>query len=283
MNLNELFTTQLPLNRKERYYTGTILPQIIATDNFSEFDRFFKLISSETDLEILVTPNQTNIQFFTEYNLKESAYNNIHQSVFSQVKGDTPDLLILIITPRGKFMVAIEGKMFEPIDIPGLQIQMKEQKKVLDVLCAQLEIESQKVFHVALVPEEFKNTAGSEIKSIVSWEEVIDAYKDQSNYFLEVLKYAIHHYHDYVSIRNKSTKYEAEMSGKDIYEKYKDGTLEFKLIGRGNILDCMKQLAKDIEANAWQYRKYKISNVEVLPNGNWCAIQSFIKLVDDRK
>jgi hypothetical protein len=70
MTLQELFTTQLPLNRKERYYTGTILPQIIASDNFSSFNRFWKLIGGEHDLEIQVTNGGVNIQFFTEYNLK---------------------------------------------------------------------------------------------------------------------------------------------------------------------------------------------------------------------
>ena len=169
MDLNTLFTTQLPLNRKERYYTGTVLPQIIAADNFSFFNRFWELVTGQTELEIQVGQENFNIQFFTEYNLKESAYNNVHAETFKQVSGDTPDVLILVITAKFKVLIAIEAKMYEPIDVPSLIIQMRQQKKVIDILCNQLDIQIENTFHVALVPEVFKSAADSEIKLLVSW------------------------------------------------------------------------------------------------------------------
>jgi hypothetical protein len=41
MSLNKLFGERLPVNRKERYYTGTVLPGIVCQDGFKYFDRLF--------------------------------------------------------------------------------------------------------------------------------------------------------------------------------------------------------------------------------------------------
>ena len=38
--LSGLFGGRLPINRKERYYTGTVLPMIVASDVFKHFGRF---------------------------------------------------------------------------------------------------------------------------------------------------------------------------------------------------------------------------------------------------
>lgn len=279
MNLHELFTTQLPLNRKERYYTGTVLPQIIAADNFSGFNKFWNLISGEPDLEILVTPSHVNIQFFTEYNLKESAYNNIHADAFGKVEGDTPDVLILIITPEKKILIAVEAKMYEPVHVSSLIVQMMKQKKVLDILCSQLEVETENLFHVALVPEVYKRAAVSEIESVFSWEEVITAYEDRPNYFLDVLKYAIESYDKLVSTRGSSKKSERKMTGWEIYNKHKDGTLDYNLIGRGKGL---KQLLIDTQDDKWERQSYEVSSNKEIPNRNWCFIQDFINLVNKK-
>jgi hypothetical protein len=173
--------------------------------------------------------------------------------------------------------------MYEPADANALKIQMMKQKKILDVMCNHLAIDTENLFHVALVPSEYKRAAISEVKSIISWEEIIAAYADQSNYFLEVLKYATDNYSTYVSSRNQSAKYEAEMSGSEIYETYKNGAREFKWIGRGKIQNCKKQLAEDIDNNDWEYRKYKISTSETRPSANWCLIEDFIKLIDKKR
>lgn len=160
---------------------------------------------------------------------------------------------------------------------------MNEQKKVIDIICRQLTIDSNNVFHVAVLPKVFMQQADSEIKSIVSWEEIVNAYQDRPNYFLDVLKYAVGNYSRYVSTRSKAAKYDGLMTGLEIYDKSKNGTLDVTLIGRGNILDCKKQLAIDIKNNDWEFRKYKISNAEVIPNKNWCLIEDFIKLIEKTK
>ena len=37
----------LPFNRKERYFTGTVLPFIVASDGFAHFDRFLRMCGVE--------------------------------------------------------------------------------------------------------------------------------------------------------------------------------------------------------------------------------------------
>lgn len=67
MTLKELIDSGLPLNRKERFFTGTVFPMIVCRDNFKHFTRFTSLIKACEGLEIIAKPSSANIQFFTEY------------------------------------------------------------------------------------------------------------------------------------------------------------------------------------------------------------------------
>jgi hypothetical protein len=44
--IRELLEKRLPLNRKEVYFTATVLPAIICADGFCRFDRFLKLLGA---------------------------------------------------------------------------------------------------------------------------------------------------------------------------------------------------------------------------------------------
>jgi hypothetical protein len=48
MSVEAMIATGLPLNRKERYYTGTVLPLIICADDFAPFHRLTDLIDGYT-------------------------------------------------------------------------------------------------------------------------------------------------------------------------------------------------------------------------------------------
>ena len=50
--LKELFDKRLPVNRKERYYTGTVLPMIVASDGFKRLPKFLTLCGVTTDLAL---------------------------------------------------------------------------------------------------------------------------------------------------------------------------------------------------------------------------------------
>lgn len=73
MALGDLFDSRLPINRKERYYTGTVLPGIICHDNLKHLLRFLKLLGIK-DLKLDADDLSANVQFFTEYGLAESIF-----------------------------------------------------------------------------------------------------------------------------------------------------------------------------------------------------------------
>lgn len=62
----------LPLNRKEQYYTATVLPLIIASDVFAHINRFFELCGLKGVGPFGNREEQPGFQFFTEYNFAES-------------------------------------------------------------------------------------------------------------------------------------------------------------------------------------------------------------------
>ncbi|HEY0696968.1 MAG TPA: hypothetical protein VGD43_04080 [Micromonospora sp.] len=64
-SLDDLLDRTLPLNRKERYYTGTVLPAILCCDNFAHFSRISGLLATG-DLDVRAVPDDCTIVFFTE-------------------------------------------------------------------------------------------------------------------------------------------------------------------------------------------------------------------------
>ncbi len=64
--------TELPINRKERFYTGTVLPSLLFHNGRSNFFRFLKEIKGFPS-DVNEKNTQDNFLFYTEYNLKESA------------------------------------------------------------------------------------------------------------------------------------------------------------------------------------------------------------------
>lgn len=65
--LAQNFHKYLPLNRKEKFYTATVLPQIICSDNFRNFRLFLDLIPNmQPKLVVLPDATANNILFLTE-------------------------------------------------------------------------------------------------------------------------------------------------------------------------------------------------------------------------
>ena len=62
----------LPLNRKERFYTGTVLPAIVAADGFAYLDRFLALCGITDVVTSSRRDGSAPCQLMTEYNFAES-------------------------------------------------------------------------------------------------------------------------------------------------------------------------------------------------------------------
>ncbi len=89
----------LPLNRKERYYTGTVLPMLIGSDRFAHLHRFLALCG--LDVEPFGRDDEdygSGIQFFTGYNSFESIFTKEDRARFESdppSERDTPDLVLV--------------------------------------------------------------------------------------------------------------------------------------------------------------------------------------------
>jgi len=105
MNLAEW----LPFNRKERFFTGTVLPGIIAADGFSRLDRFLALCGLPNVLAADPAERVSEVQFLTEYGFAESAPFDPSET-WSHYEGgrDTPDVVIA----GPSWLLAVEAKLY---------------------------------------------------------------------------------------------------------------------------------------------------------------------------
>jgi hypothetical protein len=66
--------TYLPFNRKERFFTGTVLPGLVTHDSFAHLDRLLDLCGLEGVLPPSAEERLHSVQFLTEYGFAESAW-----------------------------------------------------------------------------------------------------------------------------------------------------------------------------------------------------------------
>ncbi len=194
MSLQKLFKERLPINRKEVYYTSTVLPCIVCADGFAHIERLWELFGINVAQKVDATPGNANIQFLTEYNAKQSIYIDLDKARFPVTveTGETPDLLILINGPS-PVIVGIEAKMYDAVSTGDLLDQLRAQRKnVLDLLAKG--IPGARVVQVALLPKEMAISAEaiqSEAK-LVYWEQIVEQFADvaSASYFRGVLSLA---------------------------------------------------------------------------------------------
>ena len=131
MSLDALSQSKLPINRKERFYTGTVLPAIICHNEFQDFGKFLDLVGV-SGVNVNPDPVNANLQFFTEYGLAEFVIGDDTRRRFPDLppERDIPDIVILI----DKYIVAIEAKMYDSVSARQINIQMNRQWKLLNYL-----------------------------------------------------------------------------------------------------------------------------------------------------
>jgi len=284
--LKENFEKFLPINRKEKFYTATVLPQIICYENFKYFHLFTKLIDNfNFNLNLMPDIHKNNIQFLTEYSLKESLFTKVSQNKFINPPKtkETPDLLILITEPQLILIVA-EAKMYSSSNAYELANQMKQQKKVIDSIKNTFHISTHNIFHFGLVPSKMINKQNFKYP-IIYWEEILEAYKNilNDNYFYNVLKLAIENYDTLSSKSSFSSSgqnMETRLNGEEIVNLVKKG--ENFLVGRAGGLRG-KNLIKDKNSGEWSTYSYEVnfSNINP-PNVNWFTAKEFVSFLGEK-
>jgi hypothetical protein len=280
MTMRELIAKNLPLNRKERFYTGTVFPMIVGKDNFRHLDPLFRLLDGTSGSSLTVSVDSTNTQFFTEYSLRESLSGSGRDFPDLPSTKDTPDIVVLI-DGHPKVLIAFEAKMFDVPSRQELCLQMAAQAKVLAVIEKTLLVDS--VHHIALLPRELSDRMGEVPFPILTWESLLDAYRPicAGDHFFELLAIALEDYGKLVSFEvTFGRNNEESIPGHMIYCRFKDGTLLKAWMGRKGGLYGSKFQA-DLASGRWRTQEYETRTDTPPGSGrNWFPILEFVSLVD---
>ena len=286
-----MLTSGLPMNRKEVFFTATVLPGIVCCKDFGRFDAFLHVLSFDS-IAVDGRPETANIQFFTEYSLRDSAApKSVKERFPVTARGnERPDLMILIDQPAKRSLIAIEAKMFSTVNPNGLMSQMEAQRKnILNPLGDYLKADA---VHFALLPKKlidaWKDDCPSELsalrdslgnKKIVTWEEILAPYKDLglASYWVAILEAALRDFSNLMST-TKSGKYkDGDFTGAYIVEKFGTDDFPYAMMGRFRGIDGIK-LNRDIETGSWRTQQYEVK-LATEDRQNWFPIGDFIRKI----
>lgn len=288
MSLENMMQTGLPMNRKERFFTGTVFPMIVCAEGFRHLDTLARLMDQGELPAVESDPARANIQFFTEYSLVESIYDRQTKKRFPHPPKtkDTPDIVVLV---RGAktVLIALEAKMHHWPQLHSLVKQLKAQREQLEYLREHLSIDE--IWHSALLPRGFMPELGDRVPAgahdpgfhIVCWEDLLAEYRrvrPDDDYFIGVFDLALRHWE---SLCSQPLAY-----GVNAEQKVKGGVI-VRLFGSDPSLSVMGRsgglpgstLAEDIYSGNWRNQEYEVSSSAEPPNKNWFHISEFIELV----
>lgn len=272
--MNDALPEYLPFNRKERYFTGTVLPGIIAADDFSMLDRFLSMCGLQGSLGSTADERLDEVQFLTEYGFAESASHSPEWSGYDGGR-DTPD--VVIAGPDR--IIAVEAKLYARQGRTAITGQLQAQQKLVDHWAGVLKVDSARARLVALLPESYANELGDLGFDVVTWEAVLDGYADDApKYWTRVLRAALDRYERLKSPELAfGTNAQGRLSGAEIVAGYKAGSLEFGWVGRSQG-PLGAAWASDVENGSWRSRMYEV-RVDPIDAPNWWDINEFVSTV----
>lgn len=280
MSLRRLFATGLPMNRKERFFTGTVFPMIVCCEDMAHVDRLLATVGVGA-VDIDGRPGSTNLQLFTEYGFTESvvgaASDRFDTAGLSRA---TPDIVIHLAGPVGRLLL-IEAKMYDRPTATDLVAQIEGQKGIGVVMADGLGLDANHVVSVALLPQRLADEIGpiGDI-AVLTWEDLRELYLDVAPaYWLEVLNQALA---DYELLAGAAVTFganaDATLSGQAIYDGYHAGDLPYLTMGRQGGLTG-GSLATDLSSGAWKQRPYECRIAAEPVNTNWFTVTEFVEAV----
>ena len=286
MSLASLMETALPLNRKERYFTGTVLPMVVCANDFRGVGVLASLIPGCELPPIDPHPKTANVQFFTEYCLADSIFDRRSRDRFPNAPKtkDTPDLMILVKGARS-VLIALEAKMFHQPSGPALVRQMRAQRAQLAYLRKRLHVAD--VYHAALLPRDYwKKVQGRlsrgprEAFPVILWEDVVSRFRTQRGanaYFLGILDLALTRWDDLAAKPLGGANAESKLTGEEIWRRF-GRDVRLSVMGRTGGLSGAA-LTDDVDTGRWRRQMYEVSSNSKPPNSNWFPIEAFVQLV----
>lgn len=275
-SMGQIVDALLPLNRKERFYTGTVLPMIVASDGFAHLHRLLRLCGLSVD-PVEGRPPLSGLhefEFFTEYSFFESCFTEQDRSRFlnAPTGADTPD----IVLAGPDWLVAIEAKVFHNPLPDTLNHQMQRQRVLVDYWASSLHVDQDRVRHVLLLPEKLPS-AGVTFP-VITWENVLKEYRVVAPaYWTGVLSTALERYDALASSPTTfRTNMDSFVTGQQIVEGHAEGTLDFAYVGRQGGLRGAK-FTEDVSSGNWRAQGYEVRYEAMPGNRNWFAVREFLQ------
>lgn len=277
--LSELFGGRLPINRKERYYTGTVLPMIVASDGFKHFGRFLTLCGVP-EVAVEADPASSNIQFFTEYGFKESLVDGAEKRFRDPGGRDTPDLVVYVESDPS-LLLGVEAKVFHRPSIADVREQLQRQAQLLSVMADGVGARPL-VHQVALLPAGLRMPERINETPVLTWEQIADTFRDVAPpYWIGVLDEALRRYGRLASQGSGDTygqNCDAKILGQEIYQRYKAGDNTYTWMGRNRGLHG-PELQNDVATARWRTQRYEV-RYKPLEARNWFPIVDFIRFIE---
>lgn len=270
--------TRLPLNRKERYFTGTVLPMLIAENGFAHLHRFLALCGLDVETQDLYDHSLDggqDLQFFSEYSFAESVFteSDLVRLADRPVERDTPDVVLM----GPDWLLAVEAKMYHRPSRAAINLQLDKQRVLVNYWATKFDFDPSRVAHVLLLPDGLARDRQPLSTPVVTWEQVQHEYRAVGPaYWLGVLATALDRYGELHSPEPTfRTNPDEMLTGEAIVSAFAEGTLVYVWMGRNGGKNG-KLLASDIAAGTWRDRQYEV-RLEPLPNNdNWFLIAEFI-------
>jgi len=278
--VSEAVGAWLPGNRKERFFTGTVLPMVAMSDGFAHTGRLLALCGLP-DIDLAGLEGDNRVQVFTEYSFAESVFLAADRERFADrpAAADTPDLVLV----GDGWLLAIEAKLYDAsVSTADLRRQLDAQAVLVEYWREKLALEPDRVRHVALLPRRLATRIGASLGApIVLWEDVADAYRNVApRYWIAVLEHALAA--DLYGADNLAfgANAHAQMTGAEIVAAahVPDGAVH-TVMGRNGGING-KLLAADVATGAWRTQSYEV-RTDGIPNRNWFLISDFLDLLGD--
>ena len=267
---------RLPLNRKERYFTGTVLPMIVAAEGFQHLGRFLRLCGLRIDEnDLRPADGYLPLQFFTEYGFGESVYTDADRTYWHEViDADTPD----VVVAGSDWLLAVEAKVFHDPTANDLTAQMERQAKLVRLWREKLALPADRVRHVLLLPERLAQRVGTLSFDVVTWEDVVDTYdRIGPQYWVSLLKTSLNRHAELESrpvLFGKNA--DKKLPGATIVKLFADGAADFDWIGRkGGLVGGPFQ--NDLATGKWRTTTYEVTGGGTAPNRNGFALADFVE------
>jgi hypothetical protein len=272
---------RLPLNRKEVFYSATVLPGIICSDGLAAF---FGLLG-KPGIHIDLSPDTANVQIFSEYDLRDAIRGDrmapdALKKLLSDMTGDTPDLVILVDS-AAPVLVVLEAKLFDN-SARTIAGQIEKQRANMALLASVMP--EYEILHVALVLKSaagrvYPNAGEPGLFKTITWEEVVEKYTDipAAGYWVRQLRLALGSENNLLAGGgSRGTHEDGRMTTAGILDAYERPDCIIKSVG------CLganwARLKDDIALNGGT-RKWAVSHKDDLPSRHYLGIQEFVGTV----